>query len=394
MTYDVFISHSTRDKTAADAACAALEASGIRCWIAPRDITPGAEWGEAIIKAINQCRVMVLIFSANANESSQIRREVERAVSKGTPIIPLRIEDIAPARSLEYFIGNVHWLDAMTPPLEAHLRRLVESVKALLQVAPVPPILVPLAMQAPTAQRFTNRTTYFLMIAAVVVAAVAGTGAWWLMGARAPTPPSSSAVAPATQPFAAEAPATAAANANLSGTFEHDAFADDYSWRFVWVFAADGTYHLIITQEEDGTFQGRNGKYRTVGSKTGRVREGTYRAVSNSAIEVKGASGAVVLRPLHQDMLVNPANPIMLGMWTGTVIENGLTWTMLIQNNPDGTYRYQGRAEDNGTYTFDNQQLKTTSAVTGKTDLSTVRRIDARAVEITGPAGPAIWQRQ
>jgi hypothetical protein len=70
MIYDVFISHSTRDKTAADAACAALEASGIRCWIAPRDITPGAEWGEAIIKAINQCRVMVLIFSANANESS------------------------------------------------------------------------------------------------------------------------------------------------------------------------------------------------------------------------------------------------------------------------------------------------------------------------------------
>ena len=134
----MFISHSTRDKTAADAACAALEAAGIRCWIAPRDITPGAEWGEAIIEAINQCRVMVLIFSTNANESSQIRREVERAVSKGTPIIPLRIEDIAPARSLEYFIGNVHWLDAMTPPLEAHLRRLVESVKALLKIAPVP----------------------------------------------------------------------------------------------------------------------------------------------------------------------------------------------------------------------------------------------------------------
>ena len=84
MIYDVFISHSTRDKTAADAACAALEAAGIRCWIAPRDITPGAEWGEAIIEAINQCRVMVLIFSTNANESSQIRREVERALLVGT----------------------------------------------------------------------------------------------------------------------------------------------------------------------------------------------------------------------------------------------------------------------------------------------------------------------
>ena len=324
----MFISHSTRDKTAADAACAALEAAGIRCWIAPRDITPGAEWGEAIIEAINQCRVMVLIFSTNANELSQIRREVERAVSKGTPIIPLRIEDIAPARSFEYFIGNVHWLDAMTPPLEAHLRRLVELVKALLKIAPVPPILVPSAVQAPTVQRLTNRATYFLMIAAVVVA-VAGTGAWWLMGARPPAP-SPSAAPPAIQPSSAQAPATAAADANLSGTFEHDAVADDYSWRFVFLFTADGTYHLIITQEEGGTFQGRNGKYRTVGSKTGRIREGTYRAISNSAIEVKGASGAVVFRPVQQDMSINPANPIMLGVWTATVIENGLTWTMLI----------------------------------------------------------------
>jgi hypothetical protein len=99
MPHDVFISYSSLDKTAADAACAALEAAGIRCWIAPRDVTPGAEWGEAIIVAINECRVMILVFSANANNSPQIRREVERAVSKGLPIIPLRIQDIAPSEA-------------------------------------------------------------------------------------------------------------------------------------------------------------------------------------------------------------------------------------------------------------------------------------------------------
>src|SRR5712671_587549 len=80
MPHDAFISYSTHDKAAADATCATLEASGIRCWIAPRDITPGAEWGEAIVDAINHCRVMILIFSANANKSQQIPREVERAV--------------------------------------------------------------------------------------------------------------------------------------------------------------------------------------------------------------------------------------------------------------------------------------------------------------------------
>ena len=86
MPYDAFISYSSHDKAAADATCAALESSGVRCWIAPRDIVPGAEWGEAIVAAINHCRVMILIFTANANESPQIRREVERAVSKGIPV--------------------------------------------------------------------------------------------------------------------------------------------------------------------------------------------------------------------------------------------------------------------------------------------------------------------
>ena len=53
----------------------------------------------AIIDDINQCRVLILIFSANANESPEIRREIERAVGKGIPIIPFRIQDIAPTRN-------------------------------------------------------------------------------------------------------------------------------------------------------------------------------------------------------------------------------------------------------------------------------------------------------
>ena len=57
---------------------------------------PGAEWGAAIVNAIDNCRVMVLIFSSNANESRQIRREVERAVSRGIPIVPVRIENVMP----------------------------------------------------------------------------------------------------------------------------------------------------------------------------------------------------------------------------------------------------------------------------------------------------------
>ena len=108
----------------ADAVCALLEARGIRCWIAPRDILPGANWAESIIDAIEAAQVMVLIFSGNANESVQIHREVERAVHLGLTVVPLRIEDTPPSKTMEYFISAPHWLDALTPPLDRHIERL------------------------------------------------------------------------------------------------------------------------------------------------------------------------------------------------------------------------------------------------------------------------------
>jgi hypothetical protein len=52
MAHDVFISHSTEDKAVADAVCAILEKNGVRCWIAPRDILPGADWSASIVDGI------------------------------------------------------------------------------------------------------------------------------------------------------------------------------------------------------------------------------------------------------------------------------------------------------------------------------------------------------
>jgi hypothetical protein len=126
---DVFISYSSKDKPIADATCAMLEQNGIRCWIAPRDILPGKTWAGSIIEAINVSRLMVLVFSGHCNTSPQIEREVERAINRGIPIIPMRIEDVQPTDSLSYYISTPHWLDAFSPPLEQHLLRLVEVVR-------------------------------------------------------------------------------------------------------------------------------------------------------------------------------------------------------------------------------------------------------------------------
>jgi hypothetical protein len=135
MNFDTFISYAHQDKATADAACAKLEAEGIRCWIAPRDVPPGAEWAEAIVDAIDGCRAMVLIFSSSTNASRQIRREVQQAFDGEKPVVPFRIENVVPERSLRYYMGSVHWLDALTPPLEQHLEKLAASVQALVRRA-------------------------------------------------------------------------------------------------------------------------------------------------------------------------------------------------------------------------------------------------------------------
>lgn len=127
-----FISYSSKDKPTADAVCAVMEGCGVRCWIAPRDILPGHDWAESILRAIGGAKACVLIFSASANASPQVRREIERAVHNEVPVIPFRIEDTAPSESLEYFISTPHWLDALNPPLEAHAKRLAQSALAMM----------------------------------------------------------------------------------------------------------------------------------------------------------------------------------------------------------------------------------------------------------------------
>ena len=180
----------------------------------------------------------------------------------------------------------------------------------------------------------------------------------------------------------------------LVGTFKHAAVIDDYDWRFIYTIAPDGTYRLVTTQEEDGSYSAANGRYRTIGAKTGHVRTGTYRAVGSAAIEMRSAAGTAIFRPTQSTAPIDQVHPVMLGIWRATIVQGGMTTTLTIQNNPDGTYHYDGRTEDNGSCVFANQQWRTISAVTGKSTAGTYRLVDARNVEFTDTNGSTLWQRQ
>ena len=130
--HEVFISYSSKDKTVADAACSVLENKGIRCWVAPRDIVAGVEWGGAIIDGIINSKMMLLILTKNSNVSSQVLREIERAANIGIPILPMRLTSDPLSKSLEYFLSSAHWLDAYEGTIKDNLETMCESVTKLL----------------------------------------------------------------------------------------------------------------------------------------------------------------------------------------------------------------------------------------------------------------------
>jgi TolB-like protein/Tfp pilus assembly protein PilF len=127
-TPDVFISYASQDATVANSIVENLETEGLRCWLAPRDVRPGTVYADAIVRAINEAKALVLALSAGAMASSHVGREVERAAAKKKKIIAFRIDAAPLSPELEYFLSNSQWIDVPTLGMPAALAKLAGAV--------------------------------------------------------------------------------------------------------------------------------------------------------------------------------------------------------------------------------------------------------------------------
>jgi hypothetical protein len=152
MAHDVFLSYSYQDKTSADAVCHSLEAKGVRCWIAPRDVIPGEDWQQSILDAIAGSRAVILLFTGHTNQSENVKKEVSAAFDANAMVIPFLLEDVKPQGSLKYHLIGVHWLDAYAPPLEEHVSHLARIIQHLaVKDSEIPPTApaIPIPMPPP-----------------------------------------------------------------------------------------------------------------------------------------------------------------------------------------------------------------------------------------------------
>ena len=130
MSGHVFISYANSDLEVAERVCEGLEHRGTKCWIAPRDVTPGKSYGSEIVRAIQSASSMVLIFTSRANASPHVVTEVERAFSHRLRMFPLRLEQVELSEELQYYLSRPHWVDAFGKNLGPSLERLFDHVAA------------------------------------------------------------------------------------------------------------------------------------------------------------------------------------------------------------------------------------------------------------------------
>lgn len=131
MNHDVFISYSSQDMEAAQAVCHVFEQNGIRCWMAPRDIPPGADYGDVIEKAILVCKVVVVLFSETASSSQWVKGELNIAFEEQKTIIPFRLDKTPLKGQNRVMLNKTHWIDAY-PDYKTKFKDLVQAVSQFL----------------------------------------------------------------------------------------------------------------------------------------------------------------------------------------------------------------------------------------------------------------------
>jgi tetratricopeptide (TPR) repeat protein len=171
----VFVSYATADRKQALSVCKALERRAIECWISTRNVAPGENYQEAIVRSLRSSRAVVLVFTDAANGSDEIKKELSLASRYHVPVMALRLENVEPSDAFAYELSTRQWIDAFDGwdrSIDALVRRLGD----------IPGSSTPSAATAATPIPATSRRMRLMAVAAATAVVLLGVGAaWWFL---------------------------------------------------------------------------------------------------------------------------------------------------------------------------------------------------------------------
>jgi TolB-like protein/predicted Zn-dependent protease len=274
-----FISYASQDKAVADAVCLALEGAGVACWIAPRNVLPGESYAGAIVHAIDDTKLIVLILSVHGASSQHVLREVERGISKRHTVVTLRIDSAPMPADLEYFLNMSQWLDASGMGVERALPRLVDAVQQAV-ASPGHASAAQVTTGGPSQQAMVSkpasRLPRFLVLTLIVLVALGSAyfavGKLWL-GKRSAEQPTTAETSVSSEKTIAVLPFT-----DMSEKHDQEYFGDGMAEEILDLLTKVPGL-TVIGRTSSFQFKGKNEDLRTIGAKlnAGYVLEGSVR---------------------------------------------------------------------------------------------------------------------
>jgi TolB-like protein len=272
----IFVSHASQDSAVANTIVENLEQHGFKCWIAPRDVTPGSQYADEIVGAINGTEVFVLVLSEHAVASAHVGREIERAASKRRRIIVLRTDAAPLTRSFEYFLSESQWIDVAALGVPAALTKLTQAVGQ--RLAPSSWVSSGLGTDARDPADRKHKPSYltikrlvaaavFLVVTALVVGIMVR---YWPSKQRGPQPPVVSAISDksiAVLPFV-----------DMSEKKDQEYFADGMAEEIIDLLVRIPGLK-VISRTSSFQFKGKTGDLRSIATQLGvaYVLEGSVR---------------------------------------------------------------------------------------------------------------------
>lgn len=125
----VFICYSKLDGKEAEKVYQVLTDSGIKCWIDTVDIPAGTSYANSIVKGLEWCNCLVLIYSKNVIDSINIPNELEVAHADHKLIIPFIIDDYKIVNEYRYYLPRKQWIDA-SPKSHLSIEFALEKLKS------------------------------------------------------------------------------------------------------------------------------------------------------------------------------------------------------------------------------------------------------------------------
>lgn len=215
-----FISYATADRKQALSVCKALERRGTACWISARDVQPGENYQEAIVRSIRDARAMVLVFSEAANNSDEIKKELSLASRYRVPVMALRIANVEPSDAFAYELSTRQWIDAF----EGWDKSIDSLVSRIGQIRTAEPAAATAAAQSPRRKPAVSRRPIWMAGAAGLLLLAIIAGGWWLLRPSAAAAHSMTVRLAGFQLLSPDLPATMrdAVNSEITAAFNAD----------------------------------------------------------------------------------------------------------------------------------------------------------------------------